>query len=125
MVRCVTCGLGATRPVPRPDRLADYYPTRYRTARQRFTATLRTRLRAAALESRFPKGFRGRLLDYGCGDGTFARAMKARGWNAAVTELDHATLDRMRAAGLEAYHADDAVHADLAGRFDAVTCWHV
>jgi 2-polyprenyl-3-methyl-5-hydroxy-6-metoxy-1,4-benzoquinol methylase len=125
VLRCGDCGLGATHPAPAPQRLGDYYPPRYRTQRQRFTARMRTRLRAAAIESCFPRGFRGRLLDFGCGDGTFALAMKQRGWDVAVTELDDATLARMREAGLDAYHADAALHTDLAGRFDAVTCWHV
>ncbi|MGB7161304.1 MAG: class I SAM-dependent methyltransferase, partial [Tepidisphaeraceae bacterium] len=125
VLRCDECGLGATCPAPPEDRLAGYYPPRYRTERQRFTASMRTRLRARALESRFKRGFRGRLLDYGCGDGTFALAMKARGWDVAVTELDQATLDRMRLAGLDAYRADAVTRTDLDRQFDAITSWHV
>jgi 2-polyprenyl-3-methyl-5-hydroxy-6-metoxy-1,4-benzoquinol methylase len=125
VLRCGGCGLGATHPAPASERLGGYYPPRYRTQRQRFTARMRTRLRGAAIESCFPRGFRGKLLDFGCGDGTFALAMQQRGWDVAVTELDDATLQRMRDSGLAAYHADVALREDLTGRFDAVTCWHV
>jgi 2-polyprenyl-3-methyl-5-hydroxy-6-metoxy-1,4-benzoquinol methylase len=125
ILRCGTCGLGATHPAPPIERLADYYPPRYRTERQRFTAAMRTRRRAAAVESRFPRNFRGRLLDFGCGDGTFAIAMRDRGWNVSVTELDEPTLKRMRDAGIEAFHSDVVNQNDLVGRFDAITCWHV
>ena len=137
--RCGACGLIVTTPAPPAAELARYYPPRYRVARQRHTGGWRTRRRAAMLQKQFPRGFRGRLLDVGCGTGAFALEMQRRGWTVAVTELDDAVLERMRGHGMEAKRPDDAMRdgfsgsaggADAAGgagagKFDAITAWHV
>ena len=52
--------------------------------------------------------------------------MAARGWDVAATEIDAATVDRLRAAGVDAKLPADAEAGGFAGGpFDAVTCWHV
>jgi predicted SAM-dependent methyltransferase len=52
--------------------------------------------------------------------------MRRRGWDVCVTEINAASLERLRAAGVEAKTPDDAVIGEGFGRaFDAITCWHV
>ena len=123
--RCGHCGLLATRPPPPPERLGEYYPPRYRGNRHSFTGGWRDGRRRAAVERLFPAGFRGRLLDVGCGNGTFARHMLARGWRVAATEIDAATVDRLRTDGVDARLPADAERAGFTESFDAATCWHV
>jgi SAM-dependent methyltransferase len=123
LVRDERCGLVSTRPIPADP--AKYYPSRYRVDRQKQTGGWRVRRRAAMLQRHFPKGFRGRLLDLGCGTGAFALEMRRRGWTVAVTELNDAVLERMRALGVEAMPPDEALERGFSAPFDAITCWHV
>jgi SAM-dependent methyltransferase len=124
--RCGSCGLVVTMPMPPAETMDRYYPPRYRTDRQKLTGGWRTRRRAAMIEKHFPRGFRGRLLDLGCGTGAFAAEMQRRGWSVAVTELNDAVLADMRGLGMEAKSPRDAEREGFArGKFDAITCWHV
>src|SRR5687767_1735484 len=126
--RCGKCGLVVTTPAPPPAELGRYYPPRYRVDRQRQTGGWRTKRRAAMLQKHFPRKFRGRLLDIGCGTGAFAMEMQRRGWTVAVTELNDAVLDEMRTRGMEAKSPDAALREGFgggAGKFDAITAWHV
>ena len=77
------------------------------------------------LQKNFPRGFRGRLLDVGCGTGAFAMEMHRRGWTVAVTELNDAVLDEMRKHGMDAKAPDAALREGFAEKFDAITAWHV
>jgi SAM-dependent methyltransferase len=123
--RCAGCGLMITHPLPVGDGIGRFYPPRYRGDRHGFTGRLRVWLRCRAIESCFPRGFRGRLLDVGCGDGSFAVYMHNRGWEVAVTEIDLATIDRLRLRGIDAKQSHDAVADGFAKPFDAITSWHV
>jgi SAM-dependent methyltransferase len=123
--RCESCGLMMTRSFPDDARIERYYPPRYRGNRHGFTGKMRVALRRRAIESRFPKGFRGRLLDVGCGDGAFVLEMKRRGWDVGATEIDPATVQRLRAGGVDAKPPTDAERQGFDQPFDAVTCWHV
>jgi SAM-dependent methyltransferase len=124
--RCGQCGLVVTTPAPPPSELGRYYPPRYRVDRQRQTGGWRTKRRAAMLTKHFPRGFRGRVLDVGCGTGAFAMEMQRRGWTVAVTELNDAVLDEMRTRGMEAKTPEAALREGFAGgKLDAITAWHV
>jgi 2-polyprenyl-3-methyl-5-hydroxy-6-metoxy-1,4-benzoquinol methylase len=123
--RCTECGLLATRPLPAPDQIGRYYPARYRGNRHGFTGGLRNRLRRRQVEKLFPAGFRGRLLDVGCGNGDFARTMHAAGWDVAATEIDPPTVARLHDQGIDARIWDDVAATGFDQPFDAVTCWHV
>ncbi len=114
-----------TRPLPAADQIARFYPPRYRGDRHGFTGAIRIWLRCRAIEACFPAGFRGRLLDVGCGDGSFATYMRARGWTVAATEIDQQTVDRLRGIGIDAKQSDDAQRDGFEEPFDAITCWHV
>jgi SAM-dependent methyltransferase len=123
--RCANCDLVVTCPMPPEQDLGRYYPARYRTDRQKQTGGWRVRRRAAMIAKQFPKNFRGRILDLGCGTGAFAMEMQGRGWTVAVTELDDAVLDGMRARGMEARSPADALRDGFSDKFDAITAWHV
>jgi len=87
---------------------------------------MRIRRRADTLAAYFPRGFKGRVLDMGCGKGNFALHMQARGWDVAATEIDAEKVHELRSAGIDARvpgALDQSPTWDE--RFDAVTCWHV
>ena len=126
--RCDACGFLATQPLPTPHEIGRYYPARYRGNRHGFTGGLRNWLRRRAVERLFPPGFRGRLLDVGCGNGEFLRTMQAAGWEVAGTEIDEPTVDRLKRLGIDARTWDDATDSVDGGfdkPFDIITCWHV
>ena len=123
--RCVRCRFCMTHPLPGDDVIANYYPPRYRTERQKFSGKLRVKLRAAAVEAHVSPARNRRLLDLGCGTGAFAVAMQRRGWQTAVTELNDSVLEQMCALGMEAKLPDAAMREGFSAPFDAITCWHV
>ena len=111
---CLSCGLGSTIPPPRD--LGRYYGAEYYGKRHGPTAWWCTRRRLAMLR-RAMQGRRGRLLDVGCGEGTFLLAAKRAGWQVAGTEIH---VVPARAAGLEVWES----LGDAQGSFDCVTMWH-
>src|SRR5947207_6067072 len=124
LLRCGSCGLVVTHPTPAD--MDHYYPPRYRTERQKQTGRWRVRRRATMVQTHFPRNFRGRLLDLGCGTGAFALEMQRHGWTVAVTELNDAVLADMRSRGIEAKRPDEALRDGFStGPFDAVVAWHV
>jgi 2-polyprenyl-3-methyl-5-hydroxy-6-metoxy-1,4-benzoquinol methylase len=122
---CRRCGLLITDPLPQGQAIGKYYPQRYRGNRHSFTGSMRCALRRRMIEACFPAGFRGKILDIGCGDGSFAVHMKSRGWDVAATEIDSATIDRLRQAGIDAKLSGTADAEGFDRKFDAITCWHV
>ncbi len=123
--RCNACGLLMTQPLPGGNAIGRYYPPQYRGNRHSFTGKMRSTLRRKAVEAQFPKGFRGRLLDIGCGDGSFALEMKSHGWDVSATEIDQQTVTRLGCAGIDAKLSHEAEASGFAQRFDVVSCWHV
>jgi SAM-dependent methyltransferase len=122
---CGECGLVVTHPLPAGAEMDRYYPPRYRTDRQKHTGSWRVRRRAAMLQRHFAPGYRGRVLDIGCGTGAFAMEMQRRGWSVSVTELNDAVLEEMRGRGMDAKRPDEAMRDGFAAPFDAITAWHV
>src|SRR5580704_2258069 len=76
IVRCASCGLGHTDPVPRD--LSPYYAG-YHGGRHGPTASLCAARRARWLRAATGRA-RGRVLDVGCGDGTFLARVARDGY---------------------------------------------
>src|SRR5208282_2987380 len=92
VVQCQECGLCFTNPRPAPFSIGRFYPKEYRPHQSpRPTDGRRWRVRRHAgkllTELDLPKWHgQGRLLDFGCGGGSFLQRMHARGWQ--VTGVD-------------------------------------
>lgn len=118
ILRCEACGVGHTS--PEPEDLAPYYGPAYYGNRHSFTerycAARRVRLLWQATRARS-----GKLLDIGCGDGTFLLAAKEHGWTVAGTEIGGAKEISKR-TGLDVRDSLGEV-GDIAP-FDAITMWH-
>ncbi len=112
---CEACGLGRTEPVP--EDLAAYYGPAYYGDRHSFTDRYCFARRARILERSAQA--RGRLLDIGCGDGSFLGTAKRRGWDAMGTEMG-AFAETSRRKGFDVKSSP----RDFPDAFDAITMWH-
>ncbi|MFQ5698922.1 MAG: class I SAM-dependent methyltransferase [Myxococcota bacterium] len=112
---CPRCGSGRTFPVPLE--LGPYYAGSYYGARHGPTGWLCDRRRMSRLKRVVPRP--GRLLDFGCGPGSFLAAAQRAGWTGIGVDVAPATA---RASGLDVRASLDQVGAEAA--FDAITAWH-
>ena len=117
ILTCRKCGLGHTD--PQPTNLDAYYGMDYYGSRHGPTAAycLKRSLRIIAHASNKTK--RGRLLDVGCGDGSFLLAAGAAGWRVTGTELNPHPA---RLLGLDV--KESITEIGDAEKFDCITMWH-
>ena len=135
IVACAACGLLYTADAPGRDRIGAYYASEeyvshsdtqkgpvnrlYHLVR---SITVRDK-RNMALRANGGKA--GDLLDYGCGTGAFAAAMRDTGWNVTALEPDATARENaFRLHGLKASDPD-ALGAIAATSLDTITLWHV
>lgn len=135
VVRCAHCGLTYTNPRPNEHTISRFYPADYRPHRRggklkqsRPVRPFWSRVAGRPCRERrgaLPWPGPGRLLDFGCGAGTFLKTMADQGWQ--VTGLDAAVgaVAQVREEhGLTAL-VGTLPHPDLRpGSFDVVTMWH-
>ncbi len=113
---CPGCGLGTTD--PQPADLNPYYGARYYGARHWITTAYCSWRRLRVVRLTLGRDRQPSILDVGCGDGTFLRAAREKGWQVAGTEL----------RGALPGSPEIPVWPSLLGiekRFDCVTAWHV
>jgi 2-polyprenyl-3-methyl-5-hydroxy-6-metoxy-1,4-benzoquinol methylase len=135
VVRCRECGLCFTSPRPSPASMGQFYGAAYRPHRLAEPALGPTRGRRwfrlpVGLDRRRPeKGDlaphgRCRLLDFGCGGGTFLRRMHDRGWQVLGLDLSEAAVRRVRRElGLRAL-VGTLPHPHLSPEsYDVITMW--
>ncbi len=125
IVRCTGCRLVFTdaRKAPSADTL---YPPFNQTDSAVQTATRRAlsvflTQRAQVVTQVKPSG---RLLDYGCGNGSFAEAMSQRGFDAVGLE-PFSLGETIKRPGLTLMRGSVEANAQELGTFDVITMWHV
>ena len=115
--RCMRCGLGHT--VPQPLEIGRYYQGSYYGKRHGFTSRYCVRRRLRLLSASAAAGTGRKLVDVGCGDGSFLLAARKEGWEVTGTEIHPAPA---RDAGLDVRESIDQLPAEAS--FDCVTMWH-
>ncbi|ANH80596.1 methyltransferase type 12 [Niabella ginsenosidivorans] len=135
VVECAGCTLRFTQDVPAQDAIGAYYKSEdyisHTNTRKGLISKLyqavrtRTMQQKAEMVRKFTKKKTGRLLDLGCGTGTFLHTMQQEGWE--VTGLEPDADARHMAKQL--YQLDVAPSPELYQQpenyFDAITLWHV
>jgi SAM-dependent methyltransferase len=116
LIRCSRCELGVT--VPAPGDLARYYGERYYGGRHAMTQRYCLRRRMRLLEQMARGTVRGKLVDVGCGDGSFLLEARRSGWTVLGTEVS----DRIPSADLEIRGSIDDLRTGAP--FDCITLWH-
>jgi len=133
VVRCCRCGLCFTNPRPSPASIGQFYPAEYGPHRLRQAAAapggvLRwtSRLRAGLCRQShgLDRWGQGRLLDFGCGSGSFLQRMQRRGWDVLGVDISAVVVQRIRRElGLPAL-AGSLWHPELpTAGFDLITMW--
>ncbi len=126
VLRCRGCGLVYVDPPPRGEALrrrygSEYYAawvTRQKTGRKRLWAE-----RLRIVESLVPSG---RLLDVGCGEGSFLVQAQRHGWEVAGTEISAWAAEHAERRLRRPVFCGELQHAGYPPRhFDVVTLWHV
>jgi 2-polyprenyl-3-methyl-5-hydroxy-6-metoxy-1,4-benzoquinol methylase len=126
VLKCGQCSLVFVHPHPDAKALAVHYNKPYYDDWMHEQARDRAHMWAKRLDNveRFRK--RGRLLDVGCGEGSFLRAAQHRGWQIDGTELSpYAAQYASDLLGVKICHCElnDAPYPKHS--FDVVTAWHV
>jgi SAM-dependent methyltransferase len=133
VVQCLDCGLCFTNPRPSAETIGQFYPTAYRPHRP--PSARRRRPWRLRLPSPWhgPRKDRqglawhglGRLLDFGCGGGSFLLRMHRQGWQVTGVDISSAAVGHVRTElGLRAY-LGSLPHPELRPEsFDVITMWH-
>jgi len=126
VLQCSRCSLVFVTPQPDRQELQEHYDGGYYEAwmggqRQRRLGMWEGRL------DRLEKWVsRGRLLDVGCGEGTFLELAQKRGWEVYGTELSSFAADHASRVLGRGIFCGELAQAGFRDReFDAVTLWHV
>lgn len=134
VVECNSCKLRYTNPRPDSRTIGAFYPSDYKPHRRpgkireaRRVSWWSRQLGLSCPERRgeLPWIGEGRLLDFGCGGGSFLKRMADQGWR--VVGLDSsvgAVQEVQESLGLSAL-VGSLPHPDLQpGSFDVITMWH-
>lgn len=130
MILCTACGLVYVDPRPAPGELAALYAGYHARNGQDEASWKRLmegvfRESAALLRPAPGEGGAGRLLDVGCGFGSFVALMRRRGWDAEGIDPSAAAVAAATRAGLPVrFGTLEDVDAS-SGSFDAVTLFYV
>ncbi len=114
---CAKCHHGYTKPVP--EDLGRYYGDRYYGNRHSLTSRWCSWRRMRVVSQSVQANSPGKILDIGCGDGSFLIAARARGWDVYGTELN---LDGLRDPKIAV--VSTIGDAQQFAPFDCITLWH-
>jgi 2-polyprenyl-3-methyl-5-hydroxy-6-metoxy-1,4-benzoquinol methylase len=134
VVQCQRCGLCFTNPRPTRSSIDRFYPPEYaphQTRPPRAGTPWRQRLKQALpwgeTESvSLPLHGKGRLLDFGCGGGSYLQRMHQQGWKVVGLDFSAAAVRRVRQElGLPAVEGTLPCPELPSGSFDVITMWQV
>ncbi len=124
LVRCNMCTLHYLNPQPTIEELKPYYGMTYYHSSKTSGTFLQKIVRTVRRYS-LPilKHKKGKLLDYGCGDGTFLQEAQAQGWIVHGVEQSNEGAQRTQ----ERLHIPVIPETELqtAEEYDVITLWHV
>ena len=130
VVRCSDCGLAFTNPRPTVETIALAYSTDYGPHQSPKPAARRRRgwwsRQLARLRGRRELAWhgQGRLLDFGCGSGSFLVRMREAGWQAVGLDASPTVVQQLRSEMQLTAFVGSLPHAELRpASFDVITMW--
>ena len=133
VVRCPDCGLCFTNPRPRAGSMKAFYPAEYAPHQPAGNSAKAprwwqrlpfVRARGDLARKLLPLHGRGRLLDFGCGSGSFVLRMRQQGWQVTGLDLSETVVDHLRSQfGLHVFSGSLPHPALDDGSFDVITMW--
>ncbi len=129
VVQCNDCGLCFTNPRPQEACLDRFYPDDYRPHQinpEKARGPLRLKLRKLwPGPLKLPPTGQGRLLDFGCGGGSFLRRMHQQGWHVVGMDVSSDVVERVHAETGLPVMLGTLPNPELeANSFDLITMWH-
>lgn len=129
VVQCQKCGLCFTNPRPGPRAIGRFYPPSYSPHRSNPGRVRWWRRLLAGLwrndRKVLPIYGGGRLLDFGCGGGSYLRRMHHQGWDVTGVDLAPAAVAEVPCQPRLRALAGSLPHPQLQrAAFDVVTMWH-
>jgi SAM-dependent methyltransferase len=126
---CSDCGLCYTSPRPTSETIAAFYPANYGPHRilqkHRECSPLRRWTGLRKEREWLPWYGQGRLLDFGCGSGSWLARMQRQGWDVTGVEMSAEAAERGRKELGVPILTGTLPHRDLASRqFDVITMWN-
>ncbi len=130
VVQCADCGLCFTNPRPNPGTIgrfypADYAPHRDKPRKPRWWHQLWLWKPIGPSARRYlPVEGQGRLLDFGCGNGSFLTRMHRQGWDVTGIDCSPVAAEHVRYQSGMRVLTGTLPHANLRGEcFDVITMW--
>jgi SAM-dependent methyltransferase len=126
VVQCQDCGLCFTNPRPDAESIGQFYPSVYRPHRTGNPRRRGWRRRRNRLEYQvLPWRGKGRLLDFGCGGGSFLASMHQQNWQVTGLDICPVAVERVRTELRLNALVGTLPHPDLRpASFDIITMWH-
>lgn len=134
-LECENCGVLFVNPMPSEEVLNDIYSELWyeeQTEKNAVWSVLQTALsiwvcKARSRYAAHSKKKPGKILDIGCGTGSFLREMARRGWDVYGNEINKtAFFEAQTRVGKERVFSRSLEECGFPGNhFDAVTLWHV
>ena len=126
ILQCLGCGLVYTHPVPDAEALASHYDEGYYREWREAQGRARRRMWGRRLDKVRRYVPRGRLLDVGCGLGTFLVLAREAGFEVRGTEVSPFIAETIsRESNLDIHLGEVEAARFPKGYFDVVTMWHV
>ncbi len=130
---CTDCGFQFTNPRPEDDKLSDYYESEDYVSHSETKKGLINRLFLMARKYTLKKKLRtvrkyssgNRILDIGCGSGSFLDVCKSSGYEACGLEPDEGAREfALKHYGLEVKPIENFLQLEE-NTIDVITMWHV
>ena len=127
LVQCDRCGLNFINPRPNEEEIAPFYSTEYYSCQagslERFYSSF---LNSIVGRSILRNTERGKLLDIGCGSGSFLLAMRGKGYDVyGVDTSEDACKLAKEKVGRNIFNGELKQFSFPDNYFDVATMWHV
>lgn len=124
LVRCRECGMVFMQQIPTEDELNTFY-ARYSYSQDPWISQITIRRYHELLDRFEPYRKLNRILDVGCGAGSFLKVAKERGWEVVGTEYSPAAVALCEKKGIQMFQGPLSAAKAADASFDVITSFEV